>query len=179
MPPKAPWTLGPALAAATLTLAVACTDNGIERAAMTRATSSSPVDGPAPPIRIAVETPSDVVRPRIDFWPLPDDAALRPEQRRAAEALVRLSSGSDGEKLAQRSACRVLSDIQSPPLDASGWQVRIVATDTMQYGHALLAAPQQQAADDAVVALARLLHDIDTVARQPYRPVFVQGCSPY
>lgn len=121
----------------------------------------------------------DVVRPRIDPWPLPDDSTLRPAQRRAVEVLVDLSTGSAGEKLAQRSACRVLDGIAEPLYDAPGWQVRIVASVTMQHGRALLSSPQQRSADDSVVVLARLLADIDAVAGHPYRPVFVHGCSPY
>ncbi|MCZ4534231.1 hypothetical protein O4159_01930 [Gordonia terrae] len=50
---------------------------------------------------------------------------------------------------------------------------------TMRHGYALLAAPQRRSADAAVVVLARVLADVDAVAGQPYRPVFVQGCSPY
>ncbi|UPW11345.1 hypothetical protein M1C59_11270 [Gordonia terrae] len=177
MPPKALGTL----AAATLALTIAaCTGSGIEPAAMTRAGAFDPVvEGPAPPIRIAVDTPSEPVPPHIDPWPLPDDAALRPDQQRAIAALVDLSTGNAGEKLAQRSTCRVLNAIQSPPADAPGWQVRILATVTMRHGYALLAAPQQRSADAAVVVLARVLADVDAVAGQPYRPVFVQGCSPY
>ena len=67
----------------------------------------------------------------------------------------------------------------SPPADAPAWQARIVATVTMRHGYALLAAPQRRSADAAVVVLARVLADVDAVAGQPYRPVFVQGCSPY
>ncbi|MFT4395782.1 hypothetical protein ACLTEW_12675 [Gordonia lacunae] len=57
--------------------------------------------------------------------------------------------GDDITKVAQRSTCRVHDGIQSPPADA------------------------------AVVVLARVLDDVDAGAGQPYRPVFVQGCSPY
>lgn len=184
MAPNARHALGPALAAATLTLAVACTDTGIEPVALSTPTlptnsSATSVDGPPPPVRIAVDSSTAVVRPRIDPWPLPDDAALRPDQRRAAEELVDLSTGSDGEKLAQRSTCRVLNGIQAPPSAASGWRVRIVATDTMRHGRTLLATPELRSAADSVVVLARLLADIDAVPGQPYRPVFVHGCSPY
>lgn len=173
-------TLGVVLViAASSTLTVACVGEGIEPVAMTRDTSSSTADGPVPAIHIAVETPSEVVRPRLDPWPLPDDSALRPDQRRVVDVLIDLSTGNDGEELAQRSTCRVLDGIQSPPADAPGWQARIVATVTMRHGYALLAAPLQRSADAAVVVLARVLDDVDAVARQPYRPVFVQGCSPY
>ncbi|WP_208618080.1 hypothetical protein [Gordonia lacunae] len=87
--------------------------------------------------------------------------------------------GDDITKVAQRSTCRVHDGIQSPPADAPGWQARIVATVTMRHGYAFVAAPQQRSADAAVVGLARVLDDVDAGAGQPYRPVFVQGCSPY
>ncbi|MFE0747316.1 hypothetical protein [Gordonia sp. NPDC058843] len=172
------------IAAAALPLTIACVDTGIEPVAVTTATvprapQATTVDGPPPPVRIAVETPPEIVRPRIDPWPLPDDSALRPDQRRAVEILGDLSTGSDGERLAQRSTCRVLRDIKAPPADALGWRVRVVTTVTMQHGRALLAAPQQRIADDSVIVLARILAEIDAAAGPPYRPVFVHGCSPY
>ena len=109
----------------------------------------------------------------------PRRLCARPDQRRVVDILIDLSTGNDGEELAQRSTCRVLDGIQSPPADAPAWQARIVATVTMRHGYALLAAPRQRSADAAVVVLARILDDVDALAGQPYRPVFVQGCSPY